>query len=609
MAARRSTLLLLSAAVVISAPAAGAIRTTTTTYKYNVDGAPTAVTTQVDAAASTTIYLTWDNFVPDSSDPTAGSVAVGNGNLRGFGAVPGNSFATEFQYDQRDRLANAAAAGAQSVSYVHYPSGPMKSSTLASGDTLNFYYDVARNAQVTNIEQPSTATWSSYLAGNRYLSDGDEQVRLQPRKDVAGVYDPISRSFTAKRYEPFGGATAAAAAGPAAGDSAFDMRDNPFQYAGEYRDAAWGGYYLRARWYLPELQTFLQRDPVDQMHRYSYAGGNPITNTDPSGLSYAAFSRYLYKHFLHRQLSGAAGFIVPLTPIWGEIVGGMQLLAGVPQFWHHPHSARAWMTFGFMAASVATEFVGQSSWFDRKAFSLSGGRLAHAFGVRILASTTIGAGQAALASYHKGKVDVASLAQSIEFTAGGIFWGRIVSGFGYRPHGLDADGVDDVCAKHFAKNPGKGDVLVFEVREQLNAGGGKALNWTSPLLEARRTGLYHAGILAVGEDRIWYSEVGAESDGRMVRDLRFTRARAANVSVGTFLEKVDGPGDGSTFRYASVVPQVQAELAFGADAGGGRMDYVTHRSGRLVQDFADYHGLRNNCQDYTAGMLRLLRTH
>ncbi|MCP4630031.1 MAG: hypothetical protein GY850_41960 [bacterium] len=32
-----------------------------------------------------------------------------------------------------------------------------------------------------------------------------------------------------------------------------------FRYAGEYRDPLWGGYYLRARWYHPDLTTFIAR--------------------------------------------------------------------------------------------------------------------------------------------------------------------------------------------------------------------------------------------------------------------------------------------------------------------------------------------------------------
>src|SRR5262245_59683939 len=55
----------------------GLSTTTKKTYQYNSDGAPTAVTTQVDGGTPSTVYLTWDNFVPSVADPTTGTVARG----------------------------------------------------------------------------------------------------------------------------------------------------------------------------------------------------------------------------------------------------------------------------------------------------------------------------------------------------------------------------------------------------------------------------------------------------------------------------------------------------------------------------------------------------
>jgi len=41
--------------------------------------------------------------------------------------------------------------------------------------------------------------------------------------------------------------------------------------------------YLRARYYDPKVGRFLTRDPVLSEHPYSYAHGNPVNMTDPSG--------------------------------------------------------------------------------------------------------------------------------------------------------------------------------------------------------------------------------------------------------------------------------------------------------------------------------------
>jgi len=65
---------------------------------------------------------------------------------------------------------------------------------------------------------------------------------------------------------------------------------NPFRYCGEYLDLSSGTYYLRARYYDPEIGRFTQRDaflgsyadPLS-LNRYTYCHNNPIRYIDPTG--------------------------------------------------------------------------------------------------------------------------------------------------------------------------------------------------------------------------------------------------------------------------------------------------------------------------------------
>ena len=51
-------------------------------------------------------------------------------------------------------------------------------------------------------------------------------------------------------------------------------------------DPATGLYYANARWYNPSLGVFATTDPaLADPNTYRYAGNNPVTNTDPSGMS------------------------------------------------------------------------------------------------------------------------------------------------------------------------------------------------------------------------------------------------------------------------------------------------------------------------------------
>ena len=70
-----------------------------------------------------------------------------------------------------------------------------------------------------------------------------------------------------------------------------------FLYTGEQQDADTGLYYLRARYYQPNVGRFTSRDPFDglhadpiTLHKYLYAGANPVMHIDPSGRNYDAVS-------------------------------------------------------------------------------------------------------------------------------------------------------------------------------------------------------------------------------------------------------------------------------------------------------------------------------
>ena len=65
---------------------------------------------------------------------------------------------------------------------------------------------------------------------------------------------------------------------------------NSYLYRGEQFDSDLGLYYLRARYYNPQTGRFLSRDPEDgkildpaTLHKYLYAGGDPINSIDPRG--------------------------------------------------------------------------------------------------------------------------------------------------------------------------------------------------------------------------------------------------------------------------------------------------------------------------------------
>jgi RHS repeat-associated protein len=66
-------------------------------------------------------------------------------------------------------------------------------------------------------------------------------------------------------------------------NSSLTINDNPFKYSGYYSDSESGLYYLKARYYSPELMRFINRDTYDLSNRFAYANGNPISQVDHNG--------------------------------------------------------------------------------------------------------------------------------------------------------------------------------------------------------------------------------------------------------------------------------------------------------------------------------------
>ena len=66
---------------------------------------------------------------------------------------------------------------------------------------------------------------------------------------------------------------------------------NPFRYRGYYYDTETGLYFLKTRYYDPEVGRFITMDDVSYLdpeninglNLYAYCGNNPVMNVDPSG--------------------------------------------------------------------------------------------------------------------------------------------------------------------------------------------------------------------------------------------------------------------------------------------------------------------------------------
>jgi RHS repeat-associated protein len=191
-----------------------------------------------------------------------------------------------FSYDAENRLvATDVQIGPTAGSVTHsYDAEGIRTSRTENGRTTRYTVDKNRELAQVLVEIDERGTVATYTHGldllsqtrpsggtRFYLYDGLGSTRQLT--DAAGA---VTDTYT---YDAFGNVLAAS------GSTA-----NVYLYRGEQLDPNVGFYYLRARYYAPAIGRFLTMDPFAgsvfdpaSLHRYLYAGADPVNAHDPTG--------------------------------------------------------------------------------------------------------------------------------------------------------------------------------------------------------------------------------------------------------------------------------------------------------------------------------------
>lgn len=220
-----------------------------------------------DAETTTYDYDTHGNRTTATTAPTPGT--------------PGSQL-TNYTYDAADRLTMVNTPTGTSQ-HTYDGDGLRVHTTRATGQTTeqqSYVWDLADDLPLlltdgdhdyvygpgtAPIAQIDTATGAvQYLHGDR---TGSTRAVTNTDGTIAATYI----------CGPYGDLT-----------SSTSPNATRFQYAGQYTDPDTGLQYLRARYYDPTTAQFLTRDPLEDTTKapYSYAGGNPLLFTDPTGLDW-----------------------------------------------------------------------------------------------------------------------------------------------------------------------------------------------------------------------------------------------------------------------------------------------------------------------------------
>ena len=264
------------------------------TYTYYASGSQKS---KADQAGIITSY-TYDGLNRLTQESETGglthSYSYDNAGNRAQMTVSGTeSYVTTYRYDAVNRLLseNRTGDGSAETLYTYDADGNLLTRTATSSDGIagaTYQYDLfgqlvlaneggiqaayAYNAQGIRTEKTTSAGWTQYLldGGNvigeqtdaelitylrgvnlisRTAAGNTEYYLFNAHGDVTELTSNRAVVTKTYHYDAFGVETS-----PAPQD------ENPFRYCGEYFDTETGTYYLRARYYDPNIGRFTQQD-------------------------------------------------------------------------------------------------------------------------------------------------------------------------------------------------------------------------------------------------------------------------------------------------------------------------------------------------------------
>ena len=173
---------------------------------------------------------------------------------------------------------------ASTTIYQYDPNG-VRVSSKTNGVETRYLVDSNRpHASVVMEYNPSGTPITEYTYGLNLIAQERGGVKSFYHGDGLGstrfLTDSLGTVTDAYVYDAYGNTL-----------SSSGTTVNNYLYTGEQFDRNLGEYYLRARYYNPSAGRFTGRDPFEGMleeplslNKYGYVHGNPINNTDPTGM-------------------------------------------------------------------------------------------------------------------------------------------------------------------------------------------------------------------------------------------------------------------------------------------------------------------------------------
>lgn len=320
----------------LTSASANTAGTATTQSSYSYDPAQRITATTLATAAPDSLSYNNDSelqkIVDQTTSTTLDQLSYDPNGNRTSETNPTTGANAKYEWDQAGRL---IAYRGPAVNLINDQTGGNITQASYSYDAQNLRSDLIwdRAEGLPLIIGTTTATAGLPVAA--YITGPDglpiEQITAANQAVLYYQHDQLgsTRLLTNQSgqivqhytYTPYGNQTTPAATGIT----------NPFQYAGQYLDPNTGLIYLRARYYDPTTGQFISQDPLEPITGtpYAYAGDNPITNSDPTGLGCGILDAF--NPFSSCNIAYQAASYVYNNPVQtlGLVAGAASLATGV----------------------------------------------------------------------------------------------------------------------------------------------------------------------------------------------------------------------------------------------------------------------------------------
>ena len=198
-----------------------------------------------------------------------------------------------------------------------------KLESVNNGKKIRYYYDHAGNRVKKTVDNVTT---EYCMAGDLLVTEKGEGRRIwyyydsaanpvsmrvsgkdyfyvrNLQNDVIALIDDAGETVVEYKYNSWG--KILSITGSKAGTIG---KINPFRYRGYYYDEETGMYYLKNRYYDPEIRRFISADSYisgfnsTMCNVFCYCGNNPVSNSDPEGTFFKQIVHFLKSTWKKRR--------------------------------------------------------------------------------------------------------------------------------------------------------------------------------------------------------------------------------------------------------------------------------------------------------------------